>query len=105
MSKASSCPLYGSRRCQRPELLFGENEHDVKIKSQVALTKSWVRGKEVSQTLQLVTAALGRSWKVVRVNVLRHVSVSIVGTKLDLEGKQQRKHNSYSVREKTKRKV
>lgn len=32
-----------------------------------------------------------------------HVSVSIVGIKSDLEGKQQRKYSPYEVREKTKK--
>lgn len=50
VSKASSCDIYGYGRCQGPELLFKENEHDVTIKSQVVLTKSGREGgREVSR--------------------------------------------------------
>lgn len=47
----------------------------------------------------------GPYWKIVCVNAFCHVNVSSVGIKLDLEGKQQRKHSSYSGGEKTERKM
>lgn len=49
------------------------------------------------------TVGFGPYWKIVCVNAFCHVSVSSVGIKLDLEGKQQRKHSLYSGGEKTEK--